>query len=213
MNDRRYSNPAGRIIIFAKEPVMGRVKTRLASSIGDDAALQLHVKMVTQTVEMVTNSGIADAELHVSGDIDHPLFQSLSSRFDIPLRRQHGDNLGERMHRALKTSLEEREFSVLIGTDIPAMSGQYIASAFAAVEQGVDIVIGPAEDGGYVLLGASRVDAGWFEGIDWGSPAVLQQSRQKVSASGASYKELPPLWDVDYLQDLQRWQLLQAAQQ
>lgn len=209
MTKRTYRYPAGKIIIFAKEPVAGRVKTRLAREIGDEAALRIHQKMVIDTVEMASQSALAKLELHVSGDLQHPLFQSIAEQKGIQVYLQQGSNLGERMFSALNESLDNASYSVLIGTDCPVMSADYIEQAFGALVQGQDVIIGPAEDGGYVLIGASRVEASWFNNIDWGSQRVLEQSRQALISSAARFLELQPLWDIDHIGDLNRWRLCQ----
>ena len=209
MADGPYRYPAGRIIIFAKEPVAGHVKTRLARDIGDAAALGIYQKMVNETIEMASQSSLAKLELYVSGDFQHPLFQSIAEQQGIQVNLQQGCNLGERMFSALNQSLADASYSILIGTDCPVMSADYIEQAFHTLEQGQDIVIGPAEDGGYVLIGASRVEACWFNNIDWGSQRVLEQSRQALISSATNFQELQPLWDIDQLTDLQRWRLCQ----
>ena len=209
MADGPYRYPAGRIIVFAKEPVAGHVKTRLARDIGDEAALRIHQEMVNETVAMASQSALAKLELYVSENLQHPLFQSIAKQQGIQVYLQQGSNLGERMFSALNESLGNASYCILIGTDCPVMSADYIEQAFDALEQGQDVVIGPAEDGGYVLIGASRVEACWFNNIDWGSQRVLEQSRQALISSAANFQQLQPLWDIDQLSDLQRWRLCQ----
>ena len=193
--------------MFAREPVEGSVKTRLARSIGDQEALRIYQKMVNTTVGMVARSGLAELELYVSGDIEHPMFQSLADQYGIRISSQTGKNLGERMFHALKQSLDNTSYCILIGTDCPVMTAAYLEQAFCVLGKGLDAVLGPAEDGGYVLIGASMVDISWFTGIDWGSQNVLAQSLQKLAAGKASYEQLQPLWDVDEIEDLHRWRL------
>lgn len=207
MVEHLFSYPAGKILIFAREPIQGRVKTRLASDIGDQAAMRIHQEMVNITTEMVSNSNLAEFELYVSGDTEHPFFKSLADQHGIRVRSQKGKDLGERMYHALKQSLNHASFCILIGTDCPVMTAEYLKQAFHALENGLDAVLGPAEDGGYVLIGASRVDASWFKNIEWGSQHVLAQSRERLKACNAIYEELQPLWDVDQIDDLHRWRL------
>ena len=211
MDESLFSYPAGKILIFAREPIKGRVKTRLACDIGDQAAMRIHQEMVQITTEMVSNSGLAEFELHVSGDNEHPLFKSLADQYGMRVRSQKGKDLGERMYHALKQSLHRASFCILIGTDCPVMTADYIKQAFHALEKGFDAVIGPAEDGGYVLIGASRVDLSWFNNIEWGSEHVLAQSRERLIASNGNYEELQQLWDVDQIDDLHRWRLCSST--
>lgn len=207
MAEHQFNSPAGKILIFAREPIVGNVKTRLARSIGDQAALQFHQEIVTKTVEMAANSGLAELELHVSGNMEHPFFRSMAEQYGMRICLQEGNDLGEKMFYALNQSLDHTSYCILIGTDCPVMTANYLKQAFDLLEKGLDAVIGPAEDGGYVLIGASRVDISWFKNIDWGSQHVLAQSRQRLTANNARYGELPQLWDVDHIDDLHRWRL------
>ncbi len=203
--DVRY--PAATIIVFAKSPEAGKVKTRLASSIGDLEALRFHEQMLEHTLKMACQYKLAPVELHVSGRIDHPLIQSLASEYGIIVRSQQGKDLGEKMHHALQQSLESSRYCILIGTDCPAMNVDYLANALTALVRGQDAVLGPAEDGGYVLIGARQLSRDWFSDIVWGSRHVLEQSRKKIKEYGAQLEELQTLWDVDQIEDFERWQL------
>lgn len=212
MTEQEYRYPAGKIIVFAKEPVMGKVKTRLAGSIGDEAALQFHQQMLRDTLEMACKYRLATVELHVSGNPDHPLIQSLAKQYEIRVCAQQGRDLGEKMFFALEQSLVNSNYCVLIGTDCPAMGVDYLANALTALGRGQDAVLGPAEDGGYVLIGVRKIQQDWFCDIPWGSHHVLQRSRQKMISSGVQIEELQTLWDVDQIEDFQRWKLQTATQ-
>ncbi len=207
MINAEFKYPAAKILVFAKAPVEGKVKTRLASSIGDEAALRFHVQMLERTLAMACRYKLAKVELHVSGNTEHPLIQSLARQYDILVRTQTGSDLGEKMHHALEGALHSSRYCVLIGTDCPAMNVDYLANALTALVRGQDAVLGPAEDGGYVLIGARRLDRDWFSDIAWGSRHVLEQCRQKIKAGGARLEELQTLWDVDRIADFQRWQM------
>lgn len=211
MAEQQFSSPAGKILVFAREPVAGHVKTRLARSIGDQAAVQFHQEIVTKTVDMAANSGLAELELHVSGNMEHPFFRSLADQYSMRICLQEGNDLGEKMFYALKKALDHASYCILIGTDCPVMTADYLKQAFHILEKGMDAVIGPAEDGGYVLIGASRIDISWFNNIDWGSQHVLAQSRQRLTANNARYEELQQLWDVDHIDDLHRWRLTSST--
>lgn len=207
MTNHNFRYPEGKIIVFAKEPVLGKVKTRLARAIGEAGALQFHEDMLRHTLEMVCQYNLASVELHVSGNPDHPLIQSLSSEFNIAVYAQKGEDLGEKMFFALEQSLGNSNYSVLIGTDCPVMGVDYLFKALKALARGQDAVIGPAEDGGYVLIGARKINKNWFSDISWGSSEVMEQSRSKIQSYGARIEELQTLWDVDQIEDLQRWQV------
>lgn len=204
--------PHGKIIIFARAPHAGMVKTRLASSLGDEQALQVYLQLLRQTVETACNSALAAVEIHVTEDPGHPVFTALAAEYALTIRSQRGSSLGQRMYSALADCLNSRRYCLLIGTDCPNITAEYLGEAFSVLQQEQDVVIGPAEDGGYVLIGARRVEEEWFNGIPWGSQQVLQASRTKLAAGKVRYSELKTLWDIDRLDDYQRWQQRTAVQ-
>ena len=108
------------------------------------------------------------------------------------------------MQRAFESALVHAARAILIGSDIPALSAQYLRDAERALAGGDDVVIGPAEDGGYVLVGLSHGDPELFRGIPWGGPKVLPETRRRIAALGWRLSELPALWDVDRPEDLER---------
>lgn len=196
-------HPAARILVFAKAPVAGAVKTRLAPALGPEGAARLQARLVRRTVARVSACGLAPFELHVAPDGRHPLFRSLAGT-GVTLVAQQGRDLGGRMHAALAAALGSAEFAILIGTDCPALDRAYLALACDALAQGHPAVLGPAEDGGYVLIGLRRPAPTLFAGIDWGGPQVLAQTRRRLADLGWAAVELPTLWDLDRPADLQR---------
>lgn len=196
-------HPAARILVFAKAPVAGAVKTRLVPALGAEGAARLHARLVRRTVAQVDACGLAPLELHVAPDGDHPLFRSFAAAGGTVVV-QHGRDLGERMHAALAAALTAAEFAILIGTDCPALDCAYLALACDALAQGRPAVLGPAEDGGYVLIGLRRAAPTLFTGVDWGGPQVLVQTRRRLAELAWEAAELPTLWDLDRPADLQR---------
>jgi rSAM/selenodomain-associated transferase 1 len=196
--------------IFAKRPVPGRVKTRLAAAIGDEAAAALHARFVERTLTTgvaAREAGLFDEiELWCAPDTDAPEFAAWGERYRLSLRAQAGADLGARMQTALDSSLERGARPILVGTDCPVLDVSYLAHAVAALDAS-DTVFGPAEDGGYVLVGlARRIDA--FTGIRWSAADTMAATRAKLASQGATWEELPTLWDVDEPRDLARWQAL-----
>ena len=108
------------------------------------------------------------------------------------------------MARALEFALAEGSPGLLIGSDCPALTPEYLREAAAALVNGYDAVIGPAEDGGYVLIGLARVHSSLFERIRWGGPDVLEDTRARFGALGWRCRELDTLWDIDRPEDLER---------
>ncbi|MEA2078389.1 MAG: TIGR04282 family arsenosugar biosynthesis glycosyltransferase [Pseudomonadota bacterium] len=200
-----FQYPAGRILVFAKAPVAGEVKTRLAAHIGKQAAAVLYEQLVRDSVGLAAGARLAPVELHVASQSCHPLFVSLADRQAVEIRRQKGADLGQRMCNALKSALRTADFALLIGTDCPAMSADYLQQACQRLDAGSSVVLGPAEDGGYVLIGVRSCDERLFTDIPWSSDRVLQLTRARLQALKLPYAELDTLWDLDRLEDLRRW--------
>jgi rSAM/selenodomain-associated transferase 2/rSAM/selenodomain-associated transferase 1 len=199
--------------IFAKSPIPGKVKTRLATTIGDDKAAALYVRFVERTLATAAAARVAGlvgrVELWCAPDVDAPGFAAWRDRYGVTLRAQSGDDLGTRMRKALNAAIEHGSPAILIGTDCPALDLRYLALAVAALDDH-DAVFGPAEDGGYMLVGLARsVDA--FTGIPWSTPDVMAATRAKLAAKDVAWQELPTLWDVDGPADLARWEALAAS--
>lgn len=209
---RRYYGsvpaPAPTLKIFAKAPLPGLVKTRLAASIGAEAAATVYRDLLLRTLGIAAaarRAGIVGAvELWMAPEAEPGALAGWAAHLDITLHRQDGVDLGARMHGALRASLAANRSALLIGTDAPDLDLAYLAEA-AATLQSHDAVVGPAEDGGYALIGLARdVDA--FTGVAWSTPEVMAQTRARLASAGVAWKELPPLWDVDTAEDLARWQ-------
>jgi len=205
-NRTEFRYPAARIIVFARAPEHGRVKTRLAAGIGADAALAVYRQLLEQTLLTVSVSQLAPIELHIAGDVEHPFVQSIARRAGAALIAQQGDDLGERMHQAIDGVLQRCDRVLLIGTDCPVIDEAYLERAFQHLASEAEIVVGPSEDGGYVLIGATRADARLFHHISWGSDKVMQQTREALGKTDLRFSELEVLWDVDHPDDYQRWQ-------
>lgn len=193
-----------RILIFAKPPVAGAVKTRLFPVLSPAAAARLHSRMLYSVVRRVGDAQIAPTELYCAGDIDHPVFVDLARRHDLVRRPQVGVDLGERMGQAARSTLRTHARAVLIGTDCPGLDGDYLDRLINGLSIDCPVVVGPAEDGGYVALGLSRYDPRLFGRIDWGSDRVLAQTRQRLQKLGWPYRLMPSLWDVDRPDDFDR---------
>ncbi|MCP4409841.1 MAG: glycosyltransferase [Gammaproteobacteria bacterium] len=191
-----------RILIFAKAPIPGRVKTRLIPDLSPAAATRLHMAMTHKTLALACQSELAPAELWI--DHEHPFFERCKRDFSLSLKRQTGADLGLRMHHGLRQTLRHCQYAVIIGTDCPAMEQRHLDTAFKVLEQGRDIVLSPAEDGGYVLIATKRTDNALFNNISWGSDRVMIQTRKVLQRLGWSWAELETLWDVDRPQDLLR---------
>jgi rSAM/selenodomain-associated transferase 1 len=209
-----HRSPSVTLQVFARNPIAGQVKTRLASAIGDDEAAEIYARFVERTLATSTAAraaGIVDRiELWGTPDVDAPAFGTWRNRHGVDLRTQAGADLGARMRNALHSALADGSRALLIGTDCPVLDVDYLAQAVAALDDHA-AVFGPAEDGGYVLVGLARpVDA--FSGIPWSSAGTMAATRSKLTAMRVRWRELPALWDVDSPADLERWQAMLPSQ-
>ncbi len=198
-------HPSGRILIFAKAPVPGEVKRRLAKSLGADEAARVYTVMLEYVVAMAARSALAPVTLCVTPDTRHPFLQSLAERFGVELEQQHGADLGERMLNAMHSSLEHVDYALLIGSDCPLLDADYLGQALDSLEQGGEAVFGPAEDGGYVLVGLRRSEPALFRDLPWGGEQVMAITRERCAKKAIRLKELAVLYDIDRREDLERF--------
>lgn len=190
------------LIVFIKNPVLGKVKTRLAATVGDERALQVYDQLLTLTREAALG---AQCERH--------LFYSESIIVDdawyavhFAKHRQTGNDLGQRMRDAFQTCFANGATkAVIIGSDCPEISSDVIESAFTHLEEH-DVVIGPATDGGYYLIGMKELHPDFFLGKQWSTSSVLQDTLHDAERLGLSCAQLPTLSDLDNEDDLKRWQ-------
>lgn len=201
--------PEAKILLFAKAPEPGTVKTRLISDIGEYAATELHKELLLKTLKAITEAALSPVELWCAPDTQHPFFTECQRRFLVTLHCQQGADLGARMHHALNQ--HRGTPTVLIGSDIPAIDAGYLRQGIAALLRGEPWVIGPAEDGGYVLIGCCNSDERLFSGVTWSGNQVLAQTMKKAAQCGVTPLLLEPLWDLDNVVDLVRWQEIKRA--
>lgn len=195
--------PDGRILVFAKAPVPGRVKTRLSAAVGRRGAARIYRLMLWDTLRRLTQADLCRVELWCSPTTDHAFFLACRRRFGVVLRVQQGSDLGRRMHHALGKALKCGARRVLVvGGDCPDLTAGDCDRALAFLGSGDDAVLGPATDGGYVLIGARHAAARVFSGIEWGGSRVCALTRRRLAQLGWSWQELEPRMDVDRPCDL-----------
>lgn len=187
-----------RLIIFVKNAIEGEVKTRLASSLGDEKALDVYQKLLKITARETSNVNaekLVSYSKHVeeSDDFDKKTYEKSVQK--------KGD-LGEKMKHAFKSGFEER-FSriVLIGSDCPEISQSLIDKAFKELAE-ADSVIGPSDDGGYYLIGLSRFIPEIFDDVEWSTSSVFSSTITALDGMGATYSVLKKLNDIDTESDL-----------
>ncbi len=192
-----------KIIVFARAPLKGQVKTRLASSIGDDRALDIYLELLDSVLHEI--SGCDFPVCCYSDFPDHGYFDFWKEK-DIEIKLQTGADLGERMFNALGAETGEQAAVVLIGSDCPYLSCEVIHQVFTDLENGRQVVIVPSVDGGYVLIAfAEKIHAQLFEGIDWSTDRVMQQTEAKLNELGLSHSLLEPSSDIDTFDDYKTW--------
>jgi uncharacterized protein len=193
------------IIVFAKAPRAGAVKTRLIPLLGAESAAALHRQLTHRTLVTATDAGLGPVELHAAPAIGDVFLQDSARRFGVALLPQHGEDLGARLRNAFDEALSRHGRVIIIGTDCPVLTAQHLHDAQAALASGNDAVLIPAEDGGYALIGLTRCDPRLFENIAWGGDTVLAATRERLKALQWRWHELETLWDIDRPEDYRRW--------
>lgn len=189
------------IAILAKAPVPGFAKTRLAPALGIERAALLQARVIAQTVDTGCTAATGPVTLWATPDPGHGFFTRLAARHRIRLARQPDGDLGARMLAAFEAVDGP---ALIIGTDCPVMTPDHLRRAAAALREGWDAVLVPAEDGGYVLIGLNRAQPRLFTDVTWSVPTVLMETRRRLAADRLTCRELPALWDVDIPSDLPR---------
>ena len=200
--------PAAAVAVLAKAPVAGLAKTRLAPALGLAGAARAQRRFSLQTLQCARAAALGPIALWCAPDTQHRFFRAVRSQVDT-CRMQPAGDLGARMGQAFQSHFAQHPDLplLLVGTDCPALAPGHLQRA-AQVLQDHDVVLIPAEDGGYVLIGMCRWVPQALQGITWSTDQVLVQTRQQLHRSGARWAELDALWDVDEPSDwdrLQRW--------
>ncbi len=185
------------IIQFAKAPVPGKVKTRLIPALGEQRACQLHCALTKKVLHELQRDALAPLLLYTD-DASATQLQALAC--GAPVYQQQGIDLGKRMAHAFNRHLPDKRV-ILVGSDCPAIDSAYLTGAIAKLDK-ADIVLGPADDGGYVLIAMSAPQAGIFESIEWGSSHVLRQTLAAIERHHLSVCLLEALPDIDRPEDL-----------
>ena len=194
-------SPRCRVIVMAKAPLAGLAKTRLIPALGADGAALLAARLLQHALEQAQQAGLGPVELCAAPDARHPGFARWAAWPDLTLSDQGEGDLGQRMARALERALLTHPAAILIGSDAPALDAAMLQAAAAALHTH-DTVFVPALDGGYALVGLRRPIAALFDAMPWSTPLVMQRSRERLAAVGASHLELAPVADIDVPADL-----------
>ena len=193
------------IAVFAKAPVAGSAKTRLIPLLGAEGAAEAHRIMTRHALRIACAAAPGQVSLWSAGDPAHPFLQACCEQFKVPQYQQQEGDLGQRMATCLRTLLSGNQRVLLIGSDCPALTSADLQLAAAALEGSARMVFTPAEDGGYVLVGARCNDedgfTAAFDDIAWSTVEVMAQTRTRFAAlgwqAGNDWAEMPMRWDVD----------------
>lgn len=184
------------LLIFTRNPKLGKCKTRLAATIGDQAALDVYMILLRHTVE-ITKDLNCTKEVHYT---EEPSSNDLWDKMTYSKHLQNGKDLGERMYNAFKSGFQKGyQKIVIIGSDIYDLNSETIEEAFAKLE-GADYVIGPAKDGGYYLLGMKSMNKELFFNKKWGTNNVLEETLN--SLGNKNVELLQTKNDIDVYEDL-----------
>lgn len=198
------------LCILAKEPLPGTVKTRLAAVLGDQAAADCHAAFLTDSLARLATvkgtelvlAGTAITGANPEGDRISPSLAALADRFGARLAGQGEGDLGARMATVLGEHADGRDGAILFGADTPDLPLEYVADAVAALEH-ADVVLGPAADGGYYLVGAREPLPEIFPpSVIWGGPTVMVETIASLAEAGRTASILPTWSDVDEVEDL-----------
>lgn len=195
-----------RLLVFTRTPVSGSVKTRLASAIGADRAVAVYTGLLRRTLETARRSRIGSVELWCTPTRRNPVLSGFSKDFSLDLCTQTGADLGERMFFAMQQARKSCCHVILIGSDCVDLAVTDINLALEKLAAGYDIVLGPALDGGYYLIGLSRLYRQLFTDIAWGTDRVLEVTREQVALLELKLYELPVRHDLDRPEDLRYMQ-------
>lgn len=189
------------LIVFARTPVAGQVKTRLIPAVGKQQATAIYTSLLSKTLATAQRADFSQVEVWISGNMSHPFLRNIQKRYGYRLFQQRGPHLGLRMYHAMRHALRRHHQVVLVGCDC---SGLTVADLNKAQQYLLsnELVLGPADDGGYYLIGLSRITTALFEDIHWGSHRVLHETLTKVEQLGWRYVTLDSRRDIDSSRDL-----------
>ena len=189
------------LILFAKQPLPGQVKTRLQPEYSPEEAAAIAADFIRRTVELAVSNWPGEVFLYAWPDANHPLFQALAREFHIQLAVQAAGDLGAKMQSALQTHIARRGCAAILGCDVPHADWVMIDQANEWLARGHN-VLGPASDGGYYFIGLQQPTPELFTDIEWSSNKVLTTTLLRAGTLGIEFEMLTELRDIDTSEDL-----------
>ena len=171
------------VAVLAKAPIPGFAKTRLIPVLGARGAAMLQGRLVERAVETACAAAVGPVSLWAAPDETHPAFQSMS---------------------ALAAITRANTCVLVIGSDCPALTPDHLRTAAEVLRHHADVVVFPAEDGGYALIGMRTPEPALFSDVPWSTPGVMDETRRRLRTLGLTWHEPTRLWDVDLPHDLER---------
>ena len=187
------------LVVFLRLPDKGKVKTRLAATLGEEAALEIYKKLVSITLDIAIRSEIPTYLFYADG---LPPASTRDARFSYHI--QANGDLGSRMADALSFVLSLHQKALIIGSDCPGLTPEILHAGCTSLDE-KDFVLGPADDGGYYLLGCIELHPALFANIKWSTPSVLDQTIEKIKEANLSHCLLEKLHDIDKAEDWIRY--------
>lgn len=205
-----YQYPDAVIQVFCKAPMTGQVKTRLLPKLTAEQAVQVHIELTERLLKLLHDAALCPLQLWCSPSIEFDFFQQQARKYLLSLHQQANGGLGQRMADALDAGLQNFQQVLLVGCDCPSLTTEDFSQAIVALKQGADVVLAPAEDGGYVLIGVKQSQAELLSDVDmpWGTPQVLAITRQRIKQRQLKICEIKQQWDVDTPEDFNRYRNL-----
>jgi rSAM/selenodomain-associated transferase 1 len=188
------------VAVLARAPVAGQAKTRLIPALGVDGAAALQERLIERTIQTACAAAVGPVTMWTT-PAPHPCFAALTSRHRVALAVQPEGDLGVRMLAACAAANGP---AIVIGTDCPVLTPAHLRQAAGVLREGTDVVVIPAEDGGYVLIGSRRPQPGLFAAMTWSTDTVMAETRRRLAQEGLTWREPAQLWDVDRPEDIAR---------
>lgn len=189
------------LMLFAKQPIPGRVKTRLQSAYSPEKAAEIAAFMIRATVELAVSAWPGKVTLCVWPGTDHSLFQQLAREFKIRLAPQAQGDLGNKMLHALRDGIGRGGSAAVMGCDVPHCGWDVLDQANGWLAAGRN-VLGPTDDGGYYLVGLQQAHQALFDDMPWGGERVLELTLARADKLGVEFDQLNRLRDIDTPEDL-----------
>lgn len=197
MIDKNLNKKLITVMVFAKAPIAGEVKTRLGKDLGMRQAAAIYRKLLFQCLKKLSDSKICHIELWCYPTTRHPFFLECARVFNLSLRKQQGSDLGLRMLNAFKVSLFRDEFALLMGSDIPAIEITDIERVNQYMNASSDVVIIPTRDGGYGLIAMKNPHPELFKNMQWSTTSVLDKTLLRMKRKKLTYELLSVKRDID----------------